>query len=82
MATEHKENGEISAATTGASSVVETKAISVKTDGVVNGKANGTGELKEETKEEDEKKYADWPFRDIREPHLNDVLYGRGGESL
>lgn len=29
---------------------------------------------------EDRKKYADWPFRDIKEPHANDVLYGRGGE--
>lgn len=26
------------------------------------------------------KKYTDWPVREIREPHDNDVLYGRGGE--
>jgi hypothetical protein len=26
------------------------------------------------------KKYTDWPIREIREPHDNDVLYGRGGE--
>jgi hypothetical protein len=31
-------------------------------------------------KEADKKKYADWPFRNIKEPHENDVLYGRGGE--
>lgn len=33
-----------------------------------------------EKKEQDKKKYANWPFRDIKEPHPNDVLYGRGGE--
>lgn len=26
------------------------------------------------------KKYANWPLRDIKEPHENDVMYGRGGE--
>ena len=34
------------------------------------------------TKEEEEahkKKYAHWPMRDIKEPHQNDVMYGRGG---
>ena len=34
------------------------------------------------TKEEEEarkKKYANWPMRDIKEPHQNDVMYGRGG---
>lgn len=25
------------------------------------------------------KKYADWPLRNIKEPHENDVMYGRGG---
>ena len=25
------------------------------------------------------KKYADWPLRDVKEPHENDVMYGRGG---
>lgn len=40
---------------------------------------------KEEAKETEEeaerrkKKYANWPMRDIKEPHENDVLYGRGG---
>ena len=29
--------------------------------------------------EEMKLKYADWPYRDIKEPHPNDVLYGRGG---
>lgn len=29
--------------------------------------------------EELKKKYADWPLRDIKEPHDNDVMYGRGG---
>jgi hypothetical protein len=24
-------------------------------------------------------KYENWPLRDIKEPHENDVLYGRGG---
>jgi hypothetical protein len=28
---------------------------------------------------EEKKKYANWPLRDIKEPHPNDVLYGRGG---
>lgn len=34
------------------------------------------------TKEEEaarKKKYASWPMRDIKEPHQNDVMYGRGG---
>jgi hypothetical protein len=29
--------------------------------------------------EEERKKYANWPLKDIKEPHPNDVLYGRGG---
>lgn len=33
----------------------------------------------EETSKPDRKKYADWPVREIKEPHDNDVLYGRGG---
>jgi len=31
-------------------------------------------------KESNTKKYVDWPVRNIKEPHNNDVLYGRGGE--
>ena len=40
---------------------------------------------KEETEEEKKKreelkkKYADWPLRNIKEPHENDVMFGRGG---
>jgi hypothetical protein len=35
----------------------------------------------EKKKKEDElrKKYANWPLRNIKEPHDNDVMYGRGG---
>lgn len=33
----------------------------------------------EEPSKSDRKKYADWPVREIKEPHDNDVLYGRGG---
>ena len=33
----------------------------------------------EEITEEMKLKYANWPYRDIKEPHANDVLYGRGG---
>jgi hypothetical protein len=29
--------------------------------------------------EELKKKYADWPLRSIKDPHPNDVMYGRGG---
>jgi hypothetical protein len=29
--------------------------------------------------EELKKKYADWPLRGIKDPHANDVMYGRGG---
>ena len=36
----------------------------------------------EEVTEEMELKYANWPYRDIKEPHANDVLYGRGGTFL
>ena len=35
---------------------------------------------KSEGKEADDKvDYKDYPFRNIKDPHLNDVLYGRGG---
>ena len=34
----------------------------------------------EELTEEMKLKYANWPYRDIKEPHANDVLYGRGGK--
>jgi hypothetical protein len=49
-------------------------------------------ETKEDEKKEDafavakvsataaKKNYTDWPLRNIKEPHDNDVLYGRGGE--
>mmetsp|Transcript_14573 Transcript_14573/g.16951 ORF Transcript_14573/g.16951 Transcript_14573/m.16951 type:complete len:786 (-) Transcript_14573:134-2491(-) len=30
-------------------------------------------------KSKSKKDYADWPLSDIKEPHTNDVLYGRGG---
>jgi hypothetical protein len=33
----------------------------------------------EKKKEELKKKYANWPLRNIKEPHDNDVMYGRGG---
>jgi hypothetical protein len=42
-------------------------------------------ETKEETEEEKQereelkKKYANWPLKNIKEPHDNDVMYGRGG---
>ena len=36
----------------------------------------------EEITEEMKLKYANWPYRDIKEPHANDVLYGRGGTFL
>ena len=36
----------------------------------------------EEVTEEMKLKYANWPYRDIKEPHANDVLYGRGGTFL
>lgn len=42
-------------------------------------------EKKEETPEEKQKrealkkKYANWPLKNIKEPHDNDVMYGRGG---
>lgn len=29
--------------------------------------------------EKEEVDYSDWPLHDIKEPHENDVLYGRGG---
>jgi hypothetical protein len=38
-------------------------------------------DAEEKKKKEDElrKKYANWPLRNIKEPHDNDVMYGRGG---
>lgn len=32
-----------------------------------------------EDEESCDKDYANWPMKDIKEPHQNDVLYGRGG---
>jgi hypothetical protein len=32
--------------------------------------------------DEERQKYANWPLKDIKEPHPNDVLYGRGGSSF
>jgi len=34
---------------------------------------------KERKKKEELKKYANWPLKGIKDPHDNDVLYGRGG---
>lgn len=37
-------------------------------------------EAAEKKKQEElKKKYADWPLRAIKDPHDNDVMYGRGG---
>ena len=36
-------------------------------------------ERTEEEKEAARKKYENWPLKDIKEPHENDVMYGRGG---
>ena len=36
-------------------------------------------EEKKKREEELKKKYADWPLRNIKDPHDNDVMYGRGG---
>jgi hypothetical protein len=41
-----------------------------------------TPEEEEEKKKRDaelREKYKDWPLRNIKEPHDNDVMYGRGG---
>lgn len=40
----------------------------------------GTEVKNDEGKEKPtKKKYNNWPLREIKEPHENDVLYGRGG---
>ena len=49
-----------------------------------NGKEKGDEEQEDEEEqkrkqEELRKKYADWPLKGIKEPHNNDVMYGRGG---
>lgn len=37
--------------------------------------------VEEEKKDEAPKvDYSNWPLKDIREPHANDVMFGRGGE--
>jgi hypothetical protein len=36
-------------------------------------------EEKKKKQEELRKKYANWPLRNIKDPHDNDVMYGRGG---
>jgi len=57
-------------------------------DGAANVNGTGSGPLDDESKEEKEsdakeedaaKKYADWPLKNISEPHDHDVLFGRGG---
>lgn len=43
---------------------------------------DGEKEDEEEKKKKEEelrKKYADWPLKGIKDPHDNDVMYGRGG---
>jgi hypothetical protein len=73
------ENDENDKASIPASTSEDIKAIADEAGiGIVD--AGEAGDSKdEEKKEEDKKKYANWPFRDIKEPHANDVLYGRGG---
>lgn len=36
-------------------------------------------EAERKKKEELKKKYSNWPLRNIKDPHDNDVMYGRGG---
>ncbi|CAJ1942764.1 unnamed protein product [Cylindrotheca closterium] len=38
-----------------------------------------TAEEDRKKKEELKKKYANWPLKGIKDPHENDVMYGRGG---
>lgn len=52
-----------------------------KANNGIESKKEGAEDEKAKKKREDElkKKYADWPLRGIKEPHENDVMYGRGG---
>ncbi|KAG7350302.1 hypothetical protein IV203_009662 [Nitzschia inconspicua] len=58
-----------------------------KEDTINDGKSPEENAAEEKKKDEAEKqrieelkkKYANWPLRDIKEPHENDVMYGRGG---
>lgn len=55
----------------------KTAAAEIEEQGSKESGEKGSGESSEEKK--DEEKYKDWPFRNVKEPHANDVLYGRGG---
>ena len=51
-------------------------------DAEMKGDSSAAEEDEEEKKKREEelrKKYADWPLKNIKEPHENDVMYGRGG---
>jgi hypothetical protein len=56
-------------------------------DGKISPPEETTGDEKEKEEAEKKriedlkKKYANWPLREVHEPHDNDVLYGRGGKS-
>lgn len=42
----------------------------------------GSAKTEDGKSEDDSTKWtSDWPLRDVKEPHKNDVLYGRGGKS-
>lgn len=47
------------------------------TEETMEGKDEDKGEEKE--KAANKKQYLNWPLKDIKDPHDNDVLYGRGG---
>jgi len=61
----------------------ETDAESAKEDTRTQEEKDKEAKEKEEAEkkeiEELKIKYKDWPLKDIKEPHLNDVMYGRGG---
>jgi hypothetical protein len=66
-------------ATTTIEGAVATAASDPKDDAVVAKKGK---EKKEDEDDDDGKDYSDWPYKSIKEPHDNDVLYGRGGTCL
>jgi hypothetical protein len=61
----------------------EKKEVDVKKEGDPKEEEEGEAqevvdENRDDTKPK-QKKYENWPLRDVKEPHENDVLYGRGG---
>lgn len=72
VANEEKENGPKEENDTATESSLDKKNTDIED-------TDGSNENKKEEKSTPAQKYTNWPLKEIKEPHDNDVLYGRGG---